>query len=167
MSEEHPPAESRGAFMDWVIKTFDPWLESKRHSNMLIIGALIFVSIPIIGVGLATTRTILPHDWSRIVTDIPALPAIPVAPPASSPFSAPINALFACAKGKTIAASFFDSSVGLTLSDGRRLTLPRARSADGARYANPDESFVFWNVGDTAFIQEEGTTTYADCVTKS
>jgi membrane-bound inhibitor of C-type lysozyme len=62
---------------------------------------------------------------------------------------------------------FVGSSVELTLSDGRRLTLPQARSADGARYANPDESFVFWNVGDTATIQENGTETYSGCVTKS
>jgi len=43
--------------------------------------------------------------------------------------------------------------------------LPQARSGSGARYANGDESFVFWNKGDTAFIEEDGKTTYADCVT--
>jgi membrane-bound inhibitor of C-type lysozyme len=161
MMDERPPEESRGAFLDWMIKTFDPWLESKKHSNLLIIGALILVSIPIIGVGVATTRTILPYDWKQIV------PALPLTPPASSPFSTPITALFTCENGKTIAAVFFDSSVELTLSDGRHLTLPRARSADGARYANSDESFVFWNVGDTAFIQENGTEMYSGCVTKS
>jgi membrane-bound inhibitor of C-type lysozyme len=29
-------------------------------------------------------------------------------------------------------------------------------SGSGARYANADESFVFWNKGDTAFITEGG-----------
>ena len=58
------------------------------------------------------------------------------------------------------------SSVALVLSDGRKLTLPQARSASGARYANANESFVFWNKGDTAFIEENGKTTYDGCSTK-
>jgi membrane-bound inhibitor of C-type lysozyme len=39
-------------------------------------------------------------------------------------------------------------------------------SGSGARYANKDESFVFWNKGDTAFITEgaSGEETYSDCV---
>jgi membrane-bound inhibitor of C-type lysozyme len=44
------------------------------------------------------------------------------------------------------------------------MTLSQVVSASGARYANADESFVFWNKGDGAFIEEQGTTTYADCV---
>src|SRR5581483_12293852 len=35
--------------------------------------------------------------------------------------------------------------------------------ASGARYANADESFIFWNKGTTAFITENGQTTYANC----
>ncbi len=122
---------------------------------MLIIGLLLLAAIPIIGVGLATTRTIMPYDWKQI---IPTLPA-------SAPSSTQITALFTCAKGKSVTAVFDGPSVDLSLSDGRHLTLPQARSADGARYANPDESFVFWNVGDTAFIQENGVETYSKCVT--
>ena len=79
-----------------------------------------------------------------------------------------IHAKFACAAGKSIDAIFVNgasSSVRLTLSDGRTLSLPQAHSGSGARYANADESFVFWNKGDTAFIEESGTTTYVDCVT--
>ena len=36
----------------------------------------------------------------------------------------------------------------------------------GARYANADESFVFWNKGDTAFVTEGAadTMTFKDCV---
>ena len=45
-------------------------------------------------------------------------------------------------------------SVELKLSDGRSLKIPQAMSGSGARYANTDESFVFWNKGDTAFITE-------------
>lgn len=80
-----------------------------------------------------------------------------------------IHARFNCDAGKSIEAAFDNGpkpSVHLSLSDGRRLMLPQALSASGARYANGDESIVFWNKGDTAFIEEGGRTTYGDCVAK-
>ena len=48
------------------------------------------------------------------------------------------------------------------------MTVPHAISASGARYAKPDESFVFWNKGDTAFITEGANSaeTYSACVLK-
>ena len=47
-----------------------------------------------------------------------------------------------------------------------RVALPQARSASGARYANANESVVFWNKGDTAFIDENGKSTYSGCSTQ-
>ena len=46
------------------------------------------------------------------------------------------------------------------------MSVPQAMSASGARYANKDETFVFWNKGDTAFVTEgkDEAQTYADCV---
>jgi len=78
------------------------------------------------------------------------------------------TATFNCKDGKSIAATFYADKVELKLSDGRSLCLPQAMSASGARYANKDESFVFWNKGNTAFITEgaAGGETYSDCVTK-
>ena len=76
--------------------------------------------------------------------------------------------IFNCNDGKSITATFHlpqDKFVSLVLSDGRSMDLPHAISADGARYASQDESIVFWNKGDTAFIQENGTTTYENCIT--
>jgi membrane-bound inhibitor of C-type lysozyme len=81
----------------------------------------------------------------------------------------PIEAMFACAGGKQIQAIFVNGAhptVELTLSDGRHLLLPQAVSASGARYANADESFVFWNVGRTAFVEEAGQRTFSECVQK-
>lgn len=80
-----------------------------------------------------------------------------------------INALYECTSGDWINASFDLASdkVIISLSDGRELRLPRAISASGARYANADESLVFWNKGDTAFIEENGTITYQDCIINS
>ena len=75
-------------------------------------------------------------------------------------------AKFACHDGKTIDASFYADRVELKLSDGRDLKLPQGMSGSGARYANKDESLVFWNKGDTAFITEgaDGKETFSGCV---
>ncbi|MCX6702673.1 MAG: MliC family protein [Candidatus Wolfebacteria bacterium] len=66
-----------------------------------------------------------------------------------------IVADFKCDDKKSIFTIFYpknDTRVDIILSDGRKMSVPRAISASGARYANADESFVFWNKGDTAFI---------------
>jgi membrane-bound inhibitor of C-type lysozyme len=80
-----------------------------------------------------------------------------------------IIAVYECPNNTFIGAVFHlpEDTVDISLSDGRKLTLPRAISASGARYANSDESFVFWNKGDTAFIEEGNATTYQDCVDNS
>lgn len=75
---------------------------------------------------------------------------------------------YACKDGKTIKATFYDDKADLVLGDGRKISLPQAKSADGGRYANDDESFVFWAVGSKAFVTEgdPNTQTFADCVGK-
>ena len=78
-----------------------------------------------------------------------------------------VRAKFTCDAGRTIDAEFVDAPqprVRLTLSDGRTLTLPQAVSASGARYADAGERIVFWNKGDTAFLDEAGRSTYTGCV---
>jgi len=90
---------------------------------------------------------------------------IPVIPVVNQSNGAVINSVtFNCAENKSIQAIFFKDKVELTLSDGRNMLLSQAISASGARYANNDESFVFWNKGDTAFINEGNKTTYKDCL---
>ena len=76
------------------------------------------------------------------------------------------HVVFECDAGKTIDATFYKSDVSLVLSDGRKMSLPQTVSASGARYANQDESLVFWNKGNTAFVTEGGATgvqTYSNC----
>ncbi|MFA5109475.1 MAG: MliC family protein [Patescibacteria group bacterium] len=46
----------------------------------------------------------------------------------------------------------------LTFSGGRQIVLPQTISADGARYANTDESLVFWDKGDEATFYQAGQT---------
>jgi membrane-bound inhibitor of C-type lysozyme len=100
---------------------------------------------------------------------------------ASAQAPAPVNTVqYSCAQGKSLVAEYFDGAtrmapngmpipgghVILTLSDGKRLNLPQTLSGSGIRYANADESFVFWSKGDTAFVEEgpKQTQTYSGCV---
>ena len=93
----------------------------------------------------------------------------------------PIMATFSCDQGKTIKAVFYPGeptlptnpneppipggSVGVILSDGRSMKLAQTISADGGRYANSDESFVFWNKGNGALVLENGKeVNYTGCI---
>jgi membrane-bound inhibitor of C-type lysozyme len=86
---------------------------------------------------------------------------------------------YLCDSGKTIEASYYQrqvvqsqpgeppipaGSVDLVLSDGRKLTLPQTISGSGIRYANGNESFIFWSKGNGAFVVENNIQTYAGCV---
>lgn len=73
-------------------------------------------------------------------------------------------ATFNCKDDKFINAIFFDDKVELNLSDGDSLLLLQTISASGARYTNTGESFVFWNKGDTALLQQGKNTIYEDCL---
>ena len=77
------------------------------------------------------------------------------------------QAKFTCADNKTIESVFYKNFVHIEAHSLGALYLPQAMSASGARYANADESIVFWNKGNTAFITEGSpdNITYKDCVT--
>jgi membrane-bound inhibitor of C-type lysozyme len=101
----------------------------------------------------------------------------PVMPPTGN---ATATALFSCNNAKSITATFYEGastasgnatqpptprgSVQLVLNDGRSMTLPQTLSADGARYANADESIVFWNKGNGVTFTENGQPTYMGCI---
>ena len=77
---------------------------------------------------------------------------------------------YSCDSGKSIHAVFTESgqtitqsedmppiptgTAVVTLSDGRTLDLKQTISADGVRYANSDESFVFWGKGNSVLVLE-------------
>jgi membrane-bound inhibitor of C-type lysozyme len=88
------------------------------------------------------------------------------APVDVSPTPADISVTFKCPNGYEIPATFNNSAGTVTfmLPGQEEMTLPHAISADGAKYANADESMVFWNVGNSVMIMENGVTTYENCV---
>ena len=89
--------------------------------------------------------------------------------------------MYTCDQGKTISAEYYKGEdkpspspglppvpvgeVVLQLSDGRAMTLHQTISADGVRYANQDESFVFLGKGDGALVLENNTQkSYIGCI---
>ena len=71
---------------------------------------------------------------------------------------------YKCDASKTIEAVFTGNTVNLSLSDGRSENLLQSISADGGRYTNSDESFVFWSKGNGAFITEGSKITFNNCI---
>jgi len=87
---------------------------------------------------------------------------------------------YICKDNKTIEASFYKGevklvapgempqptgSVKIILSDGRNFDLAQTISADGSRYANNDESFVFWSKGNGALVLENNAQkSYIGCI---
>lgn len=88
--------------------------------------------------------------------------------------------VFSCDGDASIDAAFYEGetinvepgeppiptgSVKLKLSDGRNLELAQTVSASGVRYANSDESFIFWTKGDAALVLEgNAEKNYTNCV---
>lgn len=97
--------------------------------------------------------------------------------PALIPMS---EATYVCNEGRRIEATFYkgeekqielgemsvpSGSVKVVLSDGRNFNLSQTISADGGRYTNRDESFVFWIKGDTVLVLENSIEKdYSGCV---
>ena len=88
---------------------------------------------------------------------------------------------YACLNGRAIVAQYYrgepqpsvqpdmppipGGSVVLGFSDGRSVSLPETISASGVRYANADESLIFWNKGNGVFVLENGQEkTYIGCI---
>lgn len=127
---------------------------------------IVFCAIILVAAGLMFYQ---PAHWSMQ----------PAANNAAPQFIA--SASYACDGGRTITAAFYqmpgpppavvpgeppqpNGFVWVSLSDGRQMTLAQTISADGARYANPNESFVFWTKGNGAMVMDNATTTYTNCV---
>jgi len=97
----------------------------------------------------------------------------------SPPPSFIAQVVFICDGDKTIDAAFYEGepnpvepgerpvpsgSVKIILSDGRNFNLSQTISASGVRYANENETFIFWTKGDSAFIEEGGEFTFQNCL---
>ena len=71
---------------------------------------------------------------------------------------------FKCDGGKAITAVFERDIVGITLSDGRQMTLRQAASGSGIRYLSNDTKIEFRGKGDEGTLIENGATTYSGCL---
>jgi membrane-bound inhibitor of C-type lysozyme len=92
-----------------------------------------------------------------------------------------VQVSYACNEGKTIEATMYGGvlvppknegeaptltgKATVLLSDGRNMELHQTISADGVRYANDDESFVFWTKGNGALVLENNQEkSYIGCI---
>lgn len=80
---------------------------------------------------------------------------------------------YSCDGEKSIVASYYEGletqepeqgemptptgSVEVSLDGGASMTLAQTISASGVRYANEDESFVFWNKGNEALVMRDNS----------
>jgi membrane-bound inhibitor of C-type lysozyme len=125
------------------------WNTVTRFSQLIAI--IVFVGVFALGFWLGTR-----YEYHAFLNAITV--------PATSTGEKPIaDVTYACSGEKTVRAIYRKMEVELLLSDGRHLTVPQAISGSGTRYATADESFVFWNKGDTAFVTEAGKTTFESC----
>ena len=78
------------------------------------------------------------------------------------------TATFTCQGGKSIEATFYANSVNLKLSDVKEPDGAAGHVGLWRALRHKDETFVFWNKGDTAFVTEgkDGKETYSGCATK-
>jgi len=91
---------------------------------------------------------------------------------------------YLCQNNQTIGASYFKGEeqaidqapqtmptptgrVSLILSDGRIFDLAQTISASGIRYANQDETIIFWSKGEMSFLLENDLETYSNCLALS
>lgn len=73
------------------------------------------------------------------------------------------TAEFSCAGGKKMTVVFSNNLAGITLSDGRTMTLFQATSGSGIRYLSSDEKTELRGKGESGYLSENGVMTYADC----
>lgn len=128
------------------------------------LGIWIVIIILVVLLG-ATSLLQRPGTQSTISPSPEPSKAISASP---SPTSAPtLSFFYSCNTKKTLTATYtpqFDS-VTVALSDGRSMTLPKTISADGMRYANSDESFIFWGKGNGALVLEHNQEkSYIGCI---
>ena len=78
--------------------------------------------------------------------------------------------VFQCAGGKSITATFKPQAVEFYVSDGRSVTFNLKQTATGSdnetevRYASDDNKTVLWVNESSAFLEENGKTTFSACI---
>lgn len=76
----------------------------------------------------------------------------------------PTPIIYQCSDEKTFESVFTADAASVTLSDGRTMVLAKEELENEIRFVSDDGAFVLWVKDYSAFIEESGTTTYANCV---
>ena len=133
---------------------------SRISTNLFIIGLILLVAVPLVGIGVFATHQMEPI---QAVSSAVALPSEVVQAVSERARSSNTLKLYLCSAGKFIEALVADNMLTLRLSDGRQLSIPRTISSYGVRFTNPDGSFVFFDKGSGVSIEENHRVTYENC----
>ena len=86
------------------------------------------------------------------------------------PTTSTTHVLFQCSDNKSITADFSQTGVEFYVSDGRNRTFSLKHTPTDdeseARYASDDAKTVLWVRDQSAFLEEDGKTTFAACIAK-
>ena len=104
------------------------------------------------------------YVWYGGKAPVPPPPPTPSLPQSTTP---PPTLTYYCDGNKTMKATFKQSSVSLSLSDGRAFDLPQVMSGSGIRYeatTSSGQDTALVGKGDQAYLSEGSHTTFANCV---
>lgn len=73
------------------------------------------------------------------------------------------NITYLCEEGKSFEVAIDGSTARIYLDNENDYSLKHVMSASGAKYANTDETIIFWSKGSEAFILENDERTYTEC----
>ncbi len=108
--------------------------------------------------------------WGGIIITVLAIIALVIAhayTPAVGPTRIEVKnevIFYDQATGEAVPVTFTKNGVIFISTKLGTMMLPQTISADGARYANEDESIVLWNKGDSIFITQNGTIVFSGSI---
>lgn len=156
----------------------------KNKKSLKILGVVLGLAI-VIGIAYLISNSYVSNNLDETKITQQASPDGKTSENNSSDVTQPSrtnSAMYSCNAGKSITVLFYEGTssvsiapsvtgvssidsnqpptptgkVNISLSDGRKMTLSQTISADGGRYTNKDESFVFWDKGNNAMVLENG-----------
>lgn len=153
--------------MEEQIQTSTPAKKSHKKSIVIILG-LIILMVAVFAGGFFIFNNFNNNApvtaQGEEVKDKPEITGEPTIKPS-------LEIKYKCEDNKSMDVAIYNEgespSVNLVLSDGTSEILYPTVSASGARYANSDESVVFWTKGDEAYVEIDGKKIYTGCVSGS
>lgn len=126
-----------------------------KHTNIIIIGLVVLV-IAFFG-----------YVYFKGTAEAPATPVVtdPTVTTTEDKFGDAVS--YSCAEEKVLVAWFSEKSAKVALREDQIFTLPfiSLDAEDNYKYADQGDKMVLWVKDQNAYLNQNGTTTYAGCRT--